>query len=144
MITVSRASVRLVSIGIGLLFTAAVYHTMHNSPRWDWTAPGVGKLPVEIVSSFMREAYDAGRGQTASRDYFSPGAQDNAPGAQDRQDGSPVAHEIRSIIAQGMTVVVLHRIAPARGEPQADVIDIFHMKDGRIHRRDRYPTRFDR
>lgn len=143
MFTVSRASLRLGSIAVGLLFAAAIYHTMHNNPRWDWSAPGVGKLPQEIVRNFMHEAYDMGRGGTASRDYFSAKAKDNVPAAQDRRDGSPVAHEVRSIVAQGMTVVVVHRIAPARGEPEADVIDIFHMKDGRIDRRDRYPTRFD-
>ncbi len=143
MFAVSRSSLRLVSIAIGLLFTAAIYQTMHNNPRWDWSAPGVGKLPREIVRNFMHEAYDMGRGGTASRDYFSPRAVDNAPGAQDRLDGSPIAHEVRSIVAQGMSVVVVHRIAPARGGPQADVIDIFHMKDGRIDRRDRYSTRFD-
>ena len=58
MITVSRAKLRLLSISIGLLFTAAIYYTMHNNPRWDWSAPGVGRLPQEIVHSFLHEAYD--------------------------------------------------------------------------------------
>lgn len=143
MIIVRRASLRLISIAIGLLFAAAIYHTMRDNPRWDWSAPGVGKLPQDVVRNFMHEAYDMGRGGSAARDYFSAEAPDNAPDAQDRRDGSPMAHEVRSIVAQGMTVVVVHRVKPARGEPQADVIDIFHMKDGRIDRRDRYPTRFD-
>lgn len=144
MLTVHRASLRLVSIAIGLLFAAAIYHTMHTNPRWDWSAPGVGRLPRDVVRDFMHEAYELGRGGSASRGYFSAKASDNAPDAQDRRDGSPMVHEVRSIVAQGMTVAVVHRIAPSRGEPQADVIDIFHIKDGRIDRRDRYPTRFDR
>lgn len=144
MITLSRAKLRLLSIAIGLLFTAAIYYTMHYNPRWDWTAPGVGRLPQEIVRSFLHEAYDKGRGATAARDYFAADAQDNAPDAQDRRDGSPMPHQIRSVIAQGMTVAVLHRIDPVRGETQRDVIDIFHLKDGRIARRERYLTQFDK
>ena len=41
-----------------------------------------------------------------------------------------------------MTVAVIHRIGPARGEPAQDVIDVFTIKDGRIARRERYATRF--
>lgn len=142
MITASRRSLKLLSIGIGLLFTGAVYYTMHYNPRWDWTAPGVGKLPRDVVAEFMVQAYAQGRGGTAQQSYFAKDAVDNATAAQDRRDGEPVSHEVREVIAQGMTVVVVHRIAPARGEPGMDVIDVFRIKDGRIARRDRYPTRF--
>jgi predicted SnoaL-like aldol condensation-catalyzing enzyme len=141
--TVSRASLKLLSIVIGLLFTAAVYQTMHNNPRWDWTAPGVGKLPREIVTEYMQLAYDKGQGGTAATGYFAKDAKDNAAAAQDRVDGAPIPHEVRSVIGQGMTVIVVHRIEPARGEMQQDVIDQFEIKDGRIARRDRYVTRFD-
>ncbi len=144
MVTVNRASLRLLSIFIGLLFTGAVYYTMHNDPRWDWSAPGVGRLPKDTIRSFLHEAYDLGKGGTAGKDYFAHNAVDNAPGAQDRRDGNPMPHEIRSIIGQGMTVVVIHRIWPARGMPQTDAIDIFQLKDGRIIRRDRYLTRFEK
>lgn len=142
MIRVSRTSLKLLSIVIGLVFTVAVYHTMHNNPRWDWSAPGIGKLPREVVLDFMTRAYDQGRGGTAARTYFAKDAQDSAANAPDRRDGAPIPHQVRSIVAQGMTVVVLHRIGPARGEPQVDAIDIYQIKDGRIARRDRYPTRF--
>lgn len=142
MITASRRGLRLLSIGIGLLLTGAVYHTMHHNPRWDWTAPGVGKLPRDIVAAFMVQAYDLGRGGTAGQSYFAQDAVDNAPTAQDRRDGAPVSHQVRQVIAQGMTVAVVHRIVPARGEPGMDVIDVFTIRDGRIARRDRYPTRF--
>lgn len=142
MITVSRRSLRLLSIAIGLLFTAAVYYTMHYNPRWDWTAPGVGKLPRDIVAEFMDQAYAKGQGGTAQQSYFARDAADNAPGAEDRRDGEPVPHEVREVIAQGMTVTVIHRIGPARGDPGMDVIDVFKIRDGRIVRRDRYPTSF--
>ena len=142
MIRVNRASLKLLSIAIGLLFTAAVYHTMHNNPRWDWTAPGIGKLPQEVVRGFLHEAYAKGRGGTAAKGYFATDAKDNASTAQDRRDGPPIQHDVRSIIAQGMNVAVVHRIAPARGEPQSDVIDIFRIKEGRIIQRDRYLTSF--
>jgi len=141
--TVSRTSLKLLSIVIGLLFTAAVYQVMHNNPRWDWTAPGVGKLPREIVADYMKLAYDQGQGGTAAKGYFAKDAKDNAPDAQDRVDGAQIPHEVRSIIGQGMTVVVIHRIAAARGQAAMDVIDQFEIKDGRIARRDRFVTRFD-
>lgn len=142
MISVRRSTLRLWSIGIGLLFVAAVYYSMHYRLPWDWNAPGNGKLPQDIVGSFLHEAYDEGRGAAAVRDYFAPTAIDLAPDAADRRDGAPIAHQIRATVAQGLTVVVFHRIAPARGEPGLDAIDVFHTKDGRILRRERYPTSF--
>ncbi|MFA5963363.1 MAG: hypothetical protein WC804_05045 [Sphingomonas sp.] len=142
MITASRRSLRLLSIGIGLLFTGTVYYTMHFNPRWDWSAPGVGKLPRDIVAEFMDQAYAKGQGGTAQRSYFTRDAADSAPAAQDRHDGMPMPDAVRQVIAQGMTVAVIHRIGPARGEPGMDVIDVFTIKDGRIARRDRFPTRF--
>jgi len=142
MMTVSRTSLRLLSIAIGLLFTAVVYRTMHYNPRWDWSAPGVGMLPRDIVKGFMAEAYGKGKGDAASKAWFAPGAVDNAPGASDRQDGAPIGDTVREVVAQGMNVAVIHRIAPARGAPGQDVIDVFRISDGRIARRDRYPTTF--
>lgn len=142
MITASRTSLRLLSIAIGLAFTGAVYHTMHYNPRWDWTAPGVGELPRDVVREFMDKAYRQGRGGTAAQGYFAKDAVDNAADAQDRRDGAPVPDTVRQIVAQGMTVAVFHRIGPARGEAGQDVIDVFQVKDGRFIRRDRYPTTF--
>lgn len=139
MTTVSRSSLKLLSIAIGLLFTVAVYYTMHDNPRWDWTAPGVGKLPQQIVREFMDEAYVEGRGRAAHDAYFAKNAVDNVPAAQDGDVGT---HEVREVIAQGMTVAVVHRMVPAHGEPAVDAIDVFRIKDGRIVRRDRYLTRF--
>lgn len=142
MITASRSSLKLLSIGVGLLFTVAVYYTMHYNPRWDWTAPGVGELPQQIVREFMDETYAKGQGAAAHRTYFAKDAVDNAATAQDRADGAPVPHEVREIIAQGMTVAVVHRMMPAHGEPAVDAIDVFRVKDGRIVLRDRYLTTF--
>ena len=142
MITVRRTHLNLLKIALGLMFTAGIYYSMHYRIPWDWEAPGIGKLPTEIVRGFMAEAYGKGAGAKASRDYFSPKAVDNAPQAQDRRDGSPMPHEVRKIVAQGMNVVVFHRIGPARGEPAADIIDVFETRNGRIVRRDRFPTRF--
>jgi hypothetical protein len=143
MIRVRRRWLELLSIAIGLLFTAAVYQTMRHNPRWDWSAPGVGQLPRDVVAGFMREAYDGGRGGTASRDYFARDAKDNAADAADRSDGAPIPHGIRAVVGQGATVIVFHRIGASRGQPQTDVIDRFDIKDGRIARRERFVTRFD-
>ena len=142
MITASRASLKLLSISIGLLFTGAVYYTMHYNPRWDWTAPGVGQLPQDIVRGYLSQAYGKGQGASARRAYFAPDAVDNVASDQDDTNGAPIPHEVRSVIVDGLTVVVLHRVGPARGQPAMDLIEIFQMKDGRIVRRDRYPTQF--
>jgi len=143
MIRVSRAGLKLASIVTGILFTAAVFQTMHNNSRWDWSAPGVGKLPREVIADFMQQAYLEGHGGAAAKDYFAVNAKDNVPEAIDRQDGDPIPHQVRSITGQGMTVIVIHRIRPTRGEPHSDVIDRFEVKDGRIAVRERFVTRFD-
>lgn len=142
MITISRRSLYLLTIAIGLFFTVAVFYTMHTNPRWDWSAPGVGKLPRDIISEFMEQAYDKGQGGTAQQSYFAKDSVDSAPNAEDRRNGTPIPHEVREVVAQGMIVVVLHRIGPARGEVARDLIDVFRVKDGRIVRRDRYLTKF--
>lgn len=140
--TVTEKRLRLLSVFIGLLFTAAIYQKMHNNPRWDWTAPGIGKLPRDVVQDFMHLAYSRGQGGKASKAYFAKDASDNAIGPQDRVNGAPLQHDVRAVIAQGMTVVVVHRIGPARGAPSMDAVDQFEIKNGRIARRYRYVTDF--
>ena len=95
MFTVRRANLDLLKIALGLIFTAGIYYSMHYRIPWEWEAPGIGKLPTEIVRGFMAEAYDTGAGAMASRDYFAPKAVDNASRAQERRDGSPMPHEVR-------------------------------------------------
>lgn len=143
MVTVKRSSLRIASILLGFAFVGIFYSFFHYRIPWDWDAPGTGKLPQEIVRGFMAEAYGEGRGAAAVRDYFLPDAPDNALEAQDRQDGEPMPHEVVSVVAQGQTVVVIHRIAAARGEPALEVIDVFETKRGRIVSRKRYVTRFN-
>ncbi|RYE04094.1 MAG: hypothetical protein EOP61_01875 [Sphingomonadales bacterium] len=142
MVTMKRSSLRLLTIAIGLLFTAGIYYSMHYRIPWEWNAPGIGKLPQEIVRGYLAEAYDRGQGAKAARDYFAPQVVDNAPEAQDRRDGAPMPHEIRTMFGQGAQVVVIHRIGATRGQPVTDVIDVFETKGARITRRERFPTRF--
>ncbi|ODP37290.1 hypothetical protein [Sphingomonas turrisvirgatae] len=138
MITVRRSTLKLLSIALGIAFTAGIYNSMHNGMGWDWKAPGTGKLPREIVRGFMAQAYDRGDGAGASRDYFASDAADNVPLASDRRSGAPVAHQVRRVIGEGLTVVVFHRIGAARGEPARDVVDIFDTRNGRIVKRERH------
>jgi hypothetical protein len=144
MIIVKRSSLRLVTVAIGLLFTAGIYYTMHYRMGWDWNAPGIGRLPQEIVRGYLAEAYDKGDGAKAAHDYFSPDIVDKAPQAQDRRDNMPVPHEIRMMVGQGARVVVFHRIGPAAGEPAVDAVDLFETRNGRIVRRERFLTSFPR
>jgi hypothetical protein len=142
MVTIKRSNLRLLTVAIGVIFTAGIYYTMHYRIPWEWSAPGIGKLPQEIVRGYMAEAYDKGQGAKAASDYFSPQVVDSAPEAQDRRDGAPMPHEIRTMLGQGAQVVVFHRIAAARGQPVTDVIDLFETRNGRITRRDRFITGF--
>ncbi len=142
MITVKRSSLRILSICLGLLFIAGFYSFFHYRLPWDWDAPGTGRLPQEIVQGFMTEAYEGGRGASAVEDYFSSDVVDNALQAQDRENGAPISHEVLSVVAQGQTVVVIHRIAAARGQPALDAIEVFETNRGRIVRRERYLTTF--
>lgn len=142
MFTVKRSNLKLLSVAVGLLFTAGIYYSMHYRIPWEWNAPGIGKLPREIVSGYLTEAYDRGQASRAVRDYFSPDIVDNVPRAQDPGDGDPIPHQIRMIVGQGATVVVLHRLGPSPRQPLTDAIDIFETKNGRIVRRDRYLTSF--
>lgn len=142
MATASRSSLKLLSIATGLLFTGAIFYKMHYNPRWDWTALGIGQLPQTIVGDFMYETYERGHGAMARESYFAADVIDNAANAWDASDGAPIPHEVHQIVAQGMTVAVIHRIGAARGQPEADAIDVFQIKDGRIVRRDRYSSQF--
>jgi hypothetical protein len=143
MFTVKRSSLKALSICLGLLFTAGFYYFFHYRLPWDWDAPGTGRLPQEIVRGFMAEAYEEGRGASAVQNYFSPQVADAAPEAQDRRNGDPIPHEVLSVVAQGQTIVVIHRIAASRGQPALDVIDVFETNRGRIVKRERYLTNFD-
>lgn len=138
MITVRRSTLKLLSIAIGLIFTAGIYNSMHNGIPWDWNAPGTGKLPREIVRGFMAQAYDRGDGAGAVRDYFAKDAVDNVVQAQDRRSGAPIPHQVGRVVGEGLTVVVFHRIGAARGEPASDVVDVFETRNGRIVRRERH------
>jgi hypothetical protein len=144
MITVKRSSLRIASICLGLIFLASIYYFFHYRLPWDWGAPGTGKLPQEIIRAYMSEAYEQGRGARAIQDYFADDAADNVSQTREREDGVAIPHEVLSVVAQGQTVVVVHRVGAARGEPAADVIDVFETKRGRIVRRDRYVTSFNR
>jgi hypothetical protein len=142
MIRARRSTVRILSICLGFAFIAGFYYFFHHRLAWDWDAPGTGKLPQEIVAGFLAETHEQGRGAAAMQGYFAPDAVDTAPAGPNQEDGAPMPHEVRSVIAQGQTVVVIHRIAAARGQPSQDVIDVFETRRGRIVRRDRFYTQF--
>lgn len=142
MISVRRSTLRILSIAIGVLFTGAIYYSMHYRIPWDWDAPGLGRLPREIVGSFLEEAYGNGRGADAVHDYFAPEIVPQGVAPQERTNAQPIPHEVRSIVAQGLNVVVFHRIGAARGQPATDAIDVFEVREGRVIRRERYRTTF--
>ena len=144
MITVKRSTLRRLSVLVGLLFVAGIYYTMHFRMGWDWSSPGLGRLPREVVQVYLTEAYDEGKGAEAVRDFVAPGVARDATPPQERVDGPAIARHVRATLAQGLRVVVFQSVAPARGQPGADVIDVFLVRDGRIVHRERYETSFGR
>lgn len=142
LLRVKRSTLRLLSIAIGVLFTAAIYYSMHYRIPWDWESPGLGRLPVEVVNGFLDEAYERGQGADAVRDYLAPDILPASVAPHERANGEPIPHELRQVVAQGLVVVAFQRIGAARGEPATDAIDVFEVRDGRIVRRERYRTQF--
>lgn len=142
MLRVNRSTLRILSVAVGVLFTAAIYYSMHYRIPWDWESPGVGRLPVEVVNSFLDEAYKRGRGADAVRDYFAPDLVPASVAPHERANAEPIPHELREVVAQGLVVVAFQRIGAARGEPAIDAIDVFEVRDGRIVRRERHRTEF--
>jgi predicted SnoaL-like aldol condensation-catalyzing enzyme len=113
----------------GIVITALLAYKMHSGQ--DWSA-GAGKTPRAYVADYLDIAYSKGMGVEAAQKYFLPTTVDHNPDSADRRDGPPIKHEIREIIADGMTVAVYHHIEAARTEPAMDVVDIYKTKKGRI------------
>lgn len=139
---VNRLTLRLLSIALGILFTAAIYYSMHYRTPWDWGSPGLGRLPVEVVNAFLDEAYERGQGADAVRNYLAPDVLPAGVAPHERANGEPIPRELRQVVAQGLIVVTFQRIGAARGEPATDAIDVFEVRDGRIVQRERYRTEF--
>ncbi len=112
------------SAGVGLLLCLVV--TWQLRPLAEFSASS-GKTGREVVADYLAMAYDQGRGADAADMYFTADVADFAANAIDRRNGRPIEHEVLSLIADGMTVAVHHRIAPAAGEPAMEVVDIFKV-----------------
>lgn len=128
---------RAVTAFLGVLLILQIAYQLHSDPRWHWHA-GTGKLPHEIVTDFMDEAYAKGKGVDAYKRYFAQKAVDNAPNTIDHQDGEPIPHAVKKLIVEGNDVAVFQTIEAARGQPAQDVVDIYEISgSGWIIRRDR-------
>jgi len=131
----------VVSVSVGILIALSFTYSLHFNPRWYGDkGPGVGKLPRVIVLDYMKQAYDAGQGVAAARDYFSPKMVDHNQGSIELLDGPPIRHEIKQVIAEGLVVAVYHRVEAARGKTAIDVLDVFKTGayTGRIAERQRF------
>lgn len=111
------------SAAVGLLLCGLV--TWQLRPLGGEFTVSSGKTGREVVAAYLAMAYDEGRGADAARLYFAPDVQDFATDAADRTNGTAINHQIFSIIADGMTVAVHHRIEAARGAQAMEVVDIF-------------------
>jgi hypothetical protein len=123
-----------VGIVAGILLTAWIAYDLNS--RFDWSG-GAGQTPREYIADYLEQAYTKGQGAAAAREYFAPDAVDHLADAIDRQDGDPIPHRIDAIIADGLTVAVVHRIEAARGQPAQDVVDIYKSARGKITERRR-------
>lgn len=128
---------RVATALLGVLFVLQIAHGLHSDPRWHWHA-GTGKLPHEIVTEFMDEAYAKGKGVEAYKTYFAEKAVDSAPNTIDHQDGEPIPHTVKKLIVEGNDVAVFQTIRAARGQPAQDVVDVYEISgSGWIIRHDR-------
>ncbi|MGE0113319.1 MAG: hypothetical protein AB7T07_00320 [Steroidobacteraceae bacterium] len=119
----------------GIIITLLLAFRMHHGQDW---SGGAGKTPREFVTDYMEIAYTQGRGTEAAEKYFLPTTIDHSPNSIERSDGTPIQHEIKDVIGDGLTVAVYHHIEAARGQPAQDVVDIFKTKKGRIIERQRF------
>lgn len=118
----SRTKYAFLSIGTGLALCLLV--AWQQSIIADFS-PTSGKTARGFIGDYLELAYDKGRGADARAAFFAPDAKDHAPDAIDRTNGTPIPHEIRKIVADGMTVAVYHKISAARGRPTMEVVDIY-------------------
>jgi predicted SnoaL-like aldol condensation-catalyzing enzyme len=122
------------TIIFGIIATALL--TWYMSYGADWSG-GAGKTSRAFVTDYVHMAYDQGLGAAAAKEYFDVKMVDHNPNAADRQDGEPIKHEIKNIIADAMTVAVYHHIDATRGEPEQDVVDIYRTFRNHIVERTR-------
>jgi hypothetical protein len=103
----------------------------------DWSA-GADQTPRQYIADYLDTAYTQGLGKQAAERYFLPTTVDHHADSPDRFDGPPIKHQVKLIIADGMTVAVHHHIDAARGQPAQEVVDIYKTsRIGRIIERTR-------
>ena len=124
----------LMSFIAGVMLTSYIAYDLNHT--FDWSG-GAGLTPRDFVARYVSLAYDRGQGAAAAQEYFSPNAVDHLENAVDRHDGTPIPHQVEEIVADGMTVAVVHRIEASRGQPPQLVVDIFKTARGKITERRR-------
>lgn len=124
----------IISAVAGILLTGYIAYDLNS--KFDWSA-GAGLTPREYIAKYLDIAYTQGRGATAAAEFFAPNAVDHVADAIDRQDGEPIPHQVKAIIADGTTVAVYHHVEAARGQPAQDVVDIYKSLRGKITERER-------
>ncbi len=139
--TISSRAVYAMSLGIAALFLCNIYYQLHVAPGWQW-GPAIDKMPKHMISDYMREIYDNGKGGYAATEYLDPKADIDRAAFPELADGEPIKHTIRQVIGDGRTVAVLHDIESGRGLPARSVIDIFEVgaRGGRLAVVKRYTT----
>jgi predicted SnoaL-like aldol condensation-catalyzing enzyme len=118
----------------GIILTAYLIYDMHHGQDW---SGGQGHTPRQFVADYLDLAYTQGRGVEAAQKYFAPTAVDHSPDSADRMDGPPIAHDVKQIIEDGLTVAVYHHVDAARGAPALEVVDIYKTRRGHILERTR-------
>lgn len=130
---ISDKNLNRASIVLGLILTATVAQNMHFNPRWYGdTGPGVGKLPRDIVSSFMKVAYDAGNPAEAAKQYYTKKTIDLTPNAAYRNAQAPLTDTVRQVVAEGLNVAVHHCVDASGNQPAHEIVDMFRTWNGRI------------
>ena len=139
--TISSSNLYAITLGIAVLFLCNIYYHLHIAPGWQW-GPAIDKMPKHMISDYMREVYDNGKGGYAAAEYLDPQVEMDKAAFPELADGEPVQHTIRQVVGDGRSVVVIHDIDAARGEPAKTVLDVFEVgaRGGRLVSVTRYET----
>lgn len=137
--TISSRTLYVLSLVVAALFLSNIYYHLHIAPGWQW-GPALDKMPKHMITNYMAEVYDNGKGGYAAGEYLDAKVVMDKALFPELADGEPIKHTIRQVFGDGRSIVVIHDIEAARGATAKTVIDVFEIgaRGGRVQSVTRY------
>ena len=136
---ISERTLYLISLLVGVVFLGNIYYQLHIAPNWQW-GPALDKMPKHMVTDFLAEVYENGKGGYALQEYIDPKAEFDREAFPELVDGSPIKSTLlRPLMGDGRDIVVVHELQREGASP-LKVIDFIHIgpRGGRIDQMTRY------